>query len=60
MPGMSVDDGLLHGLGVGHVKPGKAGGEADERAKEAEGDHQPRDRLSKGDAARAVDGSILL
>ena len=54
------DDGVLHGFGVGHVEPGKAGRQADERAQEAEGDHQPRDGLGKGDAARAVDGGIFI
>ena len=54
------DDGLLHGFGVGHVKPGKAGGQADERAQKAEGNHQPGNGLGKGDAARAVDGGIFI
>ena len=58
--GNQRDDGFLHSLGVGHVKAGQAGGQADERAQEAEGNHQPRKRFGKGNAARAVDGGILV
>ena len=54
------DDGALHGGGVGHVKPGQAPGQADQRAQKAQRGQKPRQRLGEADAARAVDHGLLV